>query len=83
MADHVKTYDLGHGAGDGEEYSSIPGYEGREGYRQLVEKVGFEEVFVHPDTGDVYVAVEWLGSECDNGYSYVRRERPLGLLRVV
>lgn len=83
MADEVPTYTLGYGAGDGEEYSTIPGYAGRAGHKRLVAKIGEVcEVFAHPDTGDVYVAVEWLGSDCDSGYRYVRREKPLGMLEV-
>ena len=33
----IKIYGLGYGAGDGEEYSDIPEYEGRAGYFRLDE----------------------------------------------
>lgn len=69
-------YDWGYGAGDGEEYCSIPGYEGPDGYHDLWEDLGLGRSvelpveFVNPKNGKLYRACRDLGSEFDQGYEY-------------
>lgn len=80
-------YKRGYGAGEGEEYSTIPGYEGIKGYYRLAEteKIkgnGGNECpfwFYHPDTGELYIGVYYLGAgdSCDDGQKYVVAPREI------
>jgi hypothetical protein len=69
----IEGYVLGAGPGCGEEYSDIPGYEGSRGYENLLNEMGgyLSQTFKHPKNGHRFVAVEWLGSEVDEGYKYI------------
>ena len=74
------TYTLGWGAGEGEEYSTIPGYEGYVGYHKLINDslcINYlPDSFIHPQTGQLFSVVEWDGCEADSCGYYIIVNNP-------